>query len=97
MIVILAGMQMPPNYGPNYTETFKNVYPQLAEKLNLILVPFLLDGVAGKAELNQADGIHPNPSGHQHIAQLVYPYIKQALQHLSSAPIDPTASQAMHQ
>ena len=97
MIVILAGMQMPPNYGPNYTETFKNVYPQLAEKLNLILIPFLLEGVAGKAELNQADGIHPNPSGHQHIAQLVYPYIKQALRHLSSTPIDPTASQAMHQ
>lgn len=97
MIVILAGMQMPPNYGIEYTETFKKVYPQIAEKFHLIFIPFLLEGVAGKAELNQADGIHPNPRGHEHIAQLVYPYIKQALQYLSSTPIDPTAAQAMHQ
>lgn len=97
MIVILAGMQMPPNYGIEYTAAFKNVFPQIAEKFQLIFIPFLLDGVAGKAELNQADGIHPNPEGHQHIAQLVYPYIQQALQHLSTPPIDPTASQAIRQ
>ncbi|WP_319548706.1 arylesterase [Desulfogranum marinum] len=97
MIVILAGMQMPPNYGVEYTAAFKNVYPQIAEKFHLIFVPFLLDGVAGKATLNQADGIHPNAAGHRHIAQLVYPYIQQALQHLSLLPIAPTASQAIRQ
>ena len=96
MIVILAGMQMPPNYGIEYTDSFRQVYPQIAKKFNLLFIPFLLEGVAGRTEFNQADGIHPNPKGHQHIAQLVYPYIKQALQHLSSTPIAPTAAQAIH-
>lgn len=97
MTVILAGMQMPPNYGIEYTDSFRQVYPQIAEKFKLIFIPFLLDSVAGRTEFNQADGIHPNPKGHLHIARLVYPYIKQALQHNSSTPIAPTASQAMHQ
>ena len=97
MTVILAGMQMPPNYGIEYTENFSRVYLQLAEKFHLIFIPFLLDGVAGKAEFNQADGIHPNPKGHQHIAQLIYPYIKQALQHDSPPPMSPTTLQTMRQ
>lgn len=97
MTIILAGMQMPPNYGIEYTDSFRQVYPRIAGEFHLLFIPFLLEGVAGRTEFNQADGIHPNPKGHQHIARLVYPYIKKALQHNSSAPMAPTASQAIHQ
>lgn len=77
--VILAGMEIPPNYGPEYTAGFRNVYRDLAEKHGVKLIPFLLDGVGGVASLNQADGLHPNPEGHQRIAETVLPYILEAL------------------
>lgn len=57
--VLLLGMQIPPNYGPRYTELFKAMYVELADELSTDLVPFLLEGVADKPELMQADGIHP--------------------------------------
>ena len=71
LTVILAGMQMPPNYGPEYTEAFKKVYPELAEHYQISLIPFLLEGVGGNPQMNQIDGIHPNEKGHQKIAQIV--------------------------
>ncbi len=77
--VILAGMQIPPNLGPDYTAAFGKVYPDLAQARHLTLIPFLLEGVAGHPELNQADGIHPNALGHRIIADTVYPFIKEAL------------------
>jgi acyl-CoA thioesterase-1 len=70
--VILAGMEAPPNYGDDYTAGFRAVYPALAKKYNVPLIPFLLAGVAGAASLNQADGIHPNSRGAQIVADLVW-------------------------
>ncbi|HZS05596.1 MAG TPA: arylesterase [Blastocatellia bacterium] len=61
--VILAGMEAPPNYGADYTADFRNVYRDLAKQYHVILIPFLLQNVGGVADLNQADGIHPNDKG----------------------------------
>ena len=74
--VVLAGMQIPPNYGFMYSRNFKKVFPQLAKKNKLKLIPFLLEDVAMKAHLNLSDGIHPNAEGHKVIAQTVFPYFK---------------------
>lgn len=73
--VILASLQMPPNYGQDYAKKFQQLYPRLAKKFNIPLAPFLLDGVAGHKELNQEDGIHPNEKGHQIIADKMYQYL----------------------
>ncbi len=79
MSVILAGMELPPNYGDAYTGAFRNVYLELAARYEIELIPFLLEGVGGVAALNQADGIHPNGEGHRKIALQVYPLLKQHL------------------
>jgi len=76
MSIILAGMELPPNYGDDYTGRFRQVYRDLAERYGLTLIPFLLDGVGGVAHLNQADGIHPTAEGHRRIARHVYPVLK---------------------
>lgn len=68
---VLAGMMVPPNLGKEYTEQFKNIYPELAKKNKATLIPFLLDGVAGDEKLNQPDGIHPNVEGHKIVAKTV--------------------------
>jgi acyl-CoA thioesterase-1 len=70
--VILAGMEAPPNFGADYTSRFRQVYPTLAKRYQLRLVPFLLEGVAGDPSLNQADGIHPNAHGATKVADLVW-------------------------
>lgn len=70
--VVLAGMEAPPNNGPEYTVQFRNVYADLATTYKVRFVPFLLQGVAGLAELNQADGIHPNARGAQLVADRVW-------------------------
>lgn len=74
--VIMAGMQMPPNYGEKYRQEFEALYPKLAKKYNLKLIPFLLEGVAAKSELNLADGIHPNPKGHEVMAKTIIKYLE---------------------
>jgi len=84
--VLLAGMELPPNYGDQYTEAFRTVYRDLAERYDLVLIPFLLEGVGGVATLNQADGIHPNAEGHSVIARHVYPTLKQHLQDINAPP-----------
>ncbi|MBF0625179.1 MAG: arylesterase [Magnetococcales bacterium] len=61
---LLAGMRLPPNYGEAYSQTFAEVFPRLAERHRIPLIPFLLDQVAGHKELNLPDGIHPNAQGH---------------------------------
>ena len=78
--VILAGMQIVRNLGPVYTESFAAIYPVIAEERQCLLIPFLLQGVAGEASLNQGDTIHPNEEGHSIIARTVYPFVLQALQ-----------------
>lgn len=69
--VILAGMKMPTNYGEPYRTNFEEIYPKLAKKYSLKLIPFILDGVGGRPEYNLPDGIHPNPKGHEIMAKNV--------------------------
>lgn len=77
--VLLAGMLIPPNYGPNYSEQFKNMFLKLKKKYQLKFMPFLLLDVAGVKSLNQGDGIHPNEKGHKIIAKNVYEFLKVTL------------------
>lgn len=70
--VVLAGMQIPPNLGQEYSGTFKGIFPKLADKNQTELIPFLLEGVAGEPDLNLDDGIHPTPEGHQILAKNVW-------------------------
>lgn len=77
--VLLAGMLIPPNYGPEYSQQFANMYQKIIKKYTLKNIPFLLEGVAGKQTLNQADGIHPNAQGHKIIAHNVFQFIKDEL------------------
>lgn len=69
---LLAGMKMPPNYGIEYTREFSKQFEDLANQENVPLIPFLLEGVGGNPAMNLPDRIHPNPAGHQKIAQTVY-------------------------
>ena len=73
--VLLAGMRMPPNYGEEFTRQFEAVFPAVARRANVALVPFLLDGVAADPTLNQADGLHPNAAGHRVIADRLWPHL----------------------
>lgn len=77
--IILAGMQIPPNMGPDYTKEFRNIFPELAEDNQTALIPFLLKDVGGVPELNQEDGIHPTETGHQIIANNIWPVIEQVI------------------
>jgi acyl-CoA thioesterase-1 len=81
--VILAGMEAPPNNGPDYTARFRRVYPELAKAYDIPLIPFLLDGVAGDPALNQADGIHPNPEGARRVADTVWSALEPVLKSAS--------------
>jgi acyl-CoA thioesterase-1 len=83
--VILAGMEAPPNFGADYTSRFRAVYPSLASKYNVKLIPFILQGVAGDPALNQSDGIHPNRRGAQVIADMVWRTLEPELTRASSA------------
>lgn len=78
--IILAGMQVPPNLGTDYTRQFKNMYPALAQKNDVVLIPFLLEGVGGSDTRMQSDGIHPNEKGHEIMAQTVWDKLKPILQ-----------------
>jgi acyl-CoA thioesterase-1 len=84
--VVIAGMQIPPNYGPAYTGNFAQVFPDLAEKYELELLPFLLEGVAAKPELNQGDGIHPNVAGTRIVAENVYNFLQPFLPQAAGLP-----------
>ena len=70
--VIIAGMQAPPNMGPEYTKAFSSIYPKLAKEFGAGLIPFLLDGVAQVKELNLPDGIHPNTEGQKVVLENVW-------------------------
>jgi acyl-CoA thioesterase-1 len=77
--IILAGMQIPPNMGPEYTSEFKNIFKDLVEKNNTKLIPFILENVAGIPELNQDDGIHPTVEGHKIVAENVWVVLEDLL------------------
>ena len=78
--IVVAGMQVPPNLGPEYTEKFKEMYPALAENNDAELIPFVLDGVGRNPKLMQNDGIHPNAKGHKVVAETVWDTLKPILQ-----------------
>lgn len=77
--VILAGMEAPPNFGPEYAASFRNVYIDLSRKYRVTYIPFLLEGVAGVSHLNQSDGIHPNIEGTERVAQTVWAKLQPVL------------------
>ncbi|MGA0935290.1 MAG: arylesterase [Pseudohongiellaceae bacterium] len=77
--VVITGMLVPPNMGPEYTTAFAAVFPDLAREYNIPLMPFLLQDVAAVPELNQADGIHPNAEGARIVAGHVYEFLKPLL------------------
>lgn len=77
--VVLAGMRLPPNLGPDHTAAFARVYPRLAQRHGLPLIPFLLEGVAGRPELNLADGIHPNAPGQERVLENLWPLLESLL------------------
>jgi acyl-CoA thioesterase I len=78
--VLLVGMEAPPNFGEQYTAAFRQVFRDLARENTITLVPFLLEGVAGVPDLNQADGIHPTSSGAARIADHLLPAVKTMIQ-----------------
>jgi len=78
--IILAGMELPPNMGPDYTTAFRTIFSDLASKNKLAFIPFILKDVGGIAELNQADGIHPTVKGHQIVANTVWNVLQHELQ-----------------
>jgi acyl-CoA thioesterase-1 len=77
--IVLVGMRAPPNLGLSYARRFEQVYGELAEKNDLPLVPFLLDGVAGRTALNQADGIHPTAEGQRRMAETMWEVLEPVL------------------
>jgi acyl-CoA thioesterase I len=77
--VLLAGMRVPSNYGPEYTRAFAAVFPDVARATGVPLAPFLLDGVAGDARLNQPDGIHPTAEGQRLVADRLWSHLKPLL------------------
>ncbi len=83
--VLLTGLRIPPNYGPDYTARFEALYPRIAEESGVPLVPFLLEDVGGEPELNLPDGIHPNARGHRRLADNVQPYLEEILDGLEGS------------
>jgi acyl-CoA thioesterase-1 len=73
--VLLAGMEMPPNYGARYAADFHRIFQEVARKRGAAYMPFLLDGVAGTPRLNQADGIHPTAEGYRIVVDHLWPYL----------------------
>jgi acyl-CoA thioesterase-1 len=85
VLVVLAGMEAPPNYGQEYVASFRQAYRDLAQQYRLPFIPFLLERVAGEPGLNQNDGIHPNPAGAQIVADTVWSVLKPVVSQLSAS------------
>lgn len=77
--IVLVGIEAPPNMGPDFTRAFAAIFPALAARNHLPLIPFLLEGVASRPGLNQADGIHPTAKGHAAVAETVWAVLKSVL------------------
>ncbi len=82
--IVLSGMQMPSNMGETYNKAYAKIFPDLATEQHLSLIPFLLEGVGGKRELNQADQIHPTAAGHKIVAENVWKVLEPVLKRLNS-------------
>lgn len=79
VLVVLAGMRMVTNLGEDYTRRFAEIYPAVSAETGALLVPFLLEGVAARPELNQSDGIHPTAEGYRVVVDTLYPYVLRAI------------------
>lgn len=84
--IVLAGMLAPPNLGADYARRFGEIYPRVAEEEKLVLIPFLLQGVAGVPSLNQGDGIHPNRQGATIVAENVWKVLEPVLREVAATP-----------
>lgn len=88
--VVVVGMEAPPNLGTRYADAFRAVFPDVAQAFDAALVPFLLEGVAGVPEMNQDDRIHPNPAGHERVAdnvwQVLEPVLRRRAEDTESGP-----------
>jgi acyl-CoA thioesterase-1 len=78
--VLLAGILMPPNYGPRYADSFAGMYPQLGREFGVALIPFLLEGVALDPRFTQSDGVHPNAAGQPVVLETVWKHLKPLLE-----------------
>ncbi len=85
--IILSGMQAPPNMGKDYTEKFRAIFPTIAKRNKIELIPFLLEGVAGNPRLNLPDGIHPTAEGHRIVAETVWQTLKPVLSRTIQAQV----------
>jgi acyl-CoA thioesterase-1 len=77
--LVIVGVRLPPNLGPDYTDGFQAIFPRLAAANDVALIPRLLEGVAGDRELMRGDGIHPNEAGHRQVAQTVWRHLSPLL------------------
>lgn len=85
-VVVLAGMEMVQNMGEEFTGEFRALYPAIAARRGVILMPFLLEGVATDPDLNQPDFIHPTAEGYTIVVENLYPYVVQAIEQVQTQP-----------
>jgi acyl-CoA thioesterase-1 len=86
IVVILAGMRMVQNLGPEYTSAFNRIYPEIAKQSGVLFMPFFLQGVAAEPDLNSGDAIHPTAEGYRVVANNLYPYVLQAITIVEKRP-----------
>jgi acyl-CoA thioesterase I len=84
--ILLCGMRAAPNLGADYVKSFEAIYPELAAKYDILFYPFFLDGVAGKSDLLQSDGLHPNSAGVEVIVARILPKVQELIAHVSARP-----------
>ena len=87
-LIVLAGMEVPPNLGTDYTLEFREMYVELAQENDVLFIPFILEGVGGVPELNLPDQIHPNEKGHRKVAQHVWGYLVDVLTNSKPTELD---------
>ena len=85
--IMLVQMEAPPNLGMRYTTSFRAMFPDLARENEVVLLPFLLDGVAGVQALNQGDGMHPSPEGARKVAENLWPALQRELEAAAPPPL----------
>ena len=85
---VVAGMEAPPNLGPQYGSEFRSVFTELARENDTVLIPFLLDGVVGEPELTQVDNIHLTVEGHRRVSEMVWGFLEPVLRAVATSGAD---------